>query len=189
MSSDRTSQTSSSNYYHSFYRILRPVLIYYLLMLLSKRICSALNIPDETVSPLSSCLILPFMIAVFLNKTDSKRILIGAGVLTGCVLLAGIKMKNPIPISIIGVGLAGPISEESVFRGWVFSRSKESFGFRWALILSSLLFAAGHATLPQILVGFLAGCLLAYIREKTGSLRMPILLHTGWNLIQILLFP
>jgi len=74
-------------------------------------------------------------------------------------------------------------AEECVYRGVVyevFSRLSN----RWiGASLSSLLFAGMHVVPLEIFVSFtLFGLLCVYLRERTGSLFFPLLLHVVQNL-------
>lgn len=84
-----------------------------------------------------------------------------------------------------------PIWEETVFRGFLFSSLRAKMRLRFAVILTSLAFGAAHLELgnggPLVWVAaidtFILSCVLCLLREKTGSLWSPILLHTGKNFI------
>lgn len=168
-------------------RILGPVIIYYLLLLFFKHVFSMTGIPTEAIGPISACAVFPFVISAFFSHSIDKRVMICIGIFAGCVLLLSLLTDKPLFVQIMGFGVAGPISEEIVFRGQAYSKCREYMGFPYALILTSLLFAFGHAAVPQIVLAFFAGCMLASIKEKTDSLLIPIILHMGWNVIQVLL--
>ncbi|OUJ70417.1 CPBP family intramembrane glutamic endopeptidase [Hymenobacter crusticola] len=89
---------------------------------------------------------------------------------------------------VLGVGLVGPVAEELVVRGLVFSRLRQA-GF--AAIVVILLTAAGWSLLhldyspAVIFVIFIEGVLLGAARQYTGSLLVPILMHIAWNLYAV----
>jgi membrane protease YdiL (CAAX protease family) len=94
-----------------------------------------------------------------------------------------------------------PVTEELMFRG-VLLRSLEPRGKRFAMVVSSLVFAAVHAigfdtelfwqsalvVLPPI---FILGLVLAWLTQRSGRLGPAIFLHSGWNLLAafVLLLP
>ncbi len=176
--------------FNKYIRILEPVIIYYLLLLFFRHVFSHVfsvtGIPAEVIDPISSCAVFPFVISAFFPHGINKRVMICFGVLTVCVLFICFLTEKQLFVQIMGFGVTGPISEEIVFRGQVYSRCREYMGFPQALVLTSLLFAVGHALIPQIITAFFAGCILACVKEKTDSLLIPIFLHMGWNIAQIL---
>jgi membrane protease YdiL (CAAX protease family) len=95
---------------------------------------------------------------------------------------------------ILAAALAlAPLFEEVIYRGLVQSALLEHFGIeaRWLVILTSaLLFGAVHAgpaawhVLPGLVV---LGVLLGWLYERTGSLLAPVLVHFGFNLVNVAL--
>jgi hypothetical protein len=89
--------------------------------------------------------------------------------------------------------------EEIIYRGYIQSRLNQVFGkpyqvfgvsFGWGLILSSLLFGLSHVGIVSLLLGdstgltwpwgvwtFFGGLVYGFVREKTGSILAPALLH------------
>jgi membrane protease YdiL (CAAX protease family) len=93
--------------------------------------------------------------------------------------------------------LVGPV-EEIFFRGYALSRLDRAFGrpyctwgIRWGagLIISALLFGLWHVSAnpldlslyPQALWTFFAGLIFGAVREKSGSIAAPALLHGVLN--------
>ena len=74
------------------------------------------------------------------------------------------------------------IFEELFFRKGLIDFSKR-FGNMFALICSSLVFAFAHFNIYQGIFAFFAGLVLGTLYLKTGSLKMPILLHFTNNMI------
>lgn len=109
------------------------------------------------------------------------------------------------PLLQVGLVLAAvvlaPLAEEIMFRG-VLLRSLERKGRGFALVVSSLVFAAVHVlgldldmlwqsavvVLPPI---FGLGLLLGWLTQRTGRLGPAIFLHSGWNMLAafVLLLP
>jgi membrane protease YdiL (CAAX protease family) len=95
----------------------------------------------------------------------------------------------------------GPITEELMYRG-VLLKALQARGRTFALIVSSVVFAAVHLTgvdTTQLLASaavflpplFLLGLILAWITQRTARLGPAIFLHSGWNLLSafVLLLP
>jgi len=82
-----------------------------------------------------------------------------------------------------------PIWEEIIFRGFLFTNLRAKFRLRWAILLTSVLFAIVHLQFgngqPLLWVAaidtFILSCYLCILRERSGSLWPPILLHAAKN--------
>ncbi|WP_199616095.1 CPBP family intramembrane glutamic endopeptidase [Paenibacillus alkalitolerans] len=82
-------------------------------------------------------------------------------------------------------------SEEIFSRGYVYGLVKRNSNIVTAVIVSSLLFAFLHSLNPAVFSTpfpiinlFLAGVLLALLREWSGGLWLPIGVHITWNFFQ-----
>lgn len=75
-----------------------------------------------------------------------------------------------------------PISEEIVFRGWLFNGLKRRFQVWPAILLSSLAFAAIHPSI-SLITTFVFGVLVAIAYEKTQNIWVSILIHALNNLL------
>lgn len=82
------------------------------------------------------------------------------------------------------------VQEETFSRGYQLQNLADGLGLRWALLVSSLIFAALHlgnpnATWYSVLPGLLAaGYFLAFGWVRTRQLWLPIGLHLGWNFFE-----
>ncbi|SMD34677.1 hypothetical protein SAMN04488029_2130 [Reichenbachiella faecimaris] len=79
--------------------------------------------------------------------------------------------------------------EELVFRGYIQTNLSQNVGDKWALILSSFLFAFLHSLNPDISLLalfniFLVGILLGKLYQISDNLWLVISLHTLWNFLQ-----
>jgi len=95
-----------------------------------------------------------------------------------------------IPIMVLALLIAAPISEEILYRGIVMNILKKSFSARSAVLISSILFGVMHLSAGgfHLAVGAVAmGFVLAVIYEKTGSLCVAVLAHAIANLPDFLL--
>ncbi len=95
---------------------------------------------------------------------------------------------GPIPVQILLIVIAAPISEELCFRGMLFGGLRERLPRVAAALIAAVIFGALHALTgvsavpPLIAFGFV----LALLYEKTGSVVPCILLHMLNNSVALL---
>lgn len=80
-----------------------------------------------------------------------------------------------------------PVFEELIFRGFVFSALRQKYSFWLSAVLTSLAFAIIHLQLNVGIDVFILSLFLCYVRERSGALWAPILLHTAKNVLAFLL--
>ena len=87
-------------------------------------------------------------------------------------------LSNPFYLVVF---FLAPMKEELLYRGILLRRAAEGLGFWPGLLLSGVLFAAGH---PNVATAFLAGVILGffYSPKCTATLLTPIALHILLNL-------
>ena len=73
--------------------------------------------------------------------------------------------------------LIAPITEEVLFRGVIYRRIRKLFGVRFAIVLSSIIFGLFHGNMVQFIYAFLVGLALAFVYERYGTLKAPMLFH------------
>lgn len=79
-------------------------------------------------------------------------------------------------------GVISPLTEETLFRGIIYGRMKRCFA-RWlAILLSAILFGVYHGNLVQGVYGFLLGCVITLLYEKSGNFLIPVVAHAAANL-------
>jgi uncharacterized protein len=85
---------------------------------------------------------------------------------------------------VLAAGFA-PITEELLFRGWIYTSLRFSFGIWPAMLASAVLFGAAHYedTHLYALAVFPVGVALAAIRERTQSVKASMLFHAVNNFI------
>lgn len=93
-----------------------------------------------------------------------------------------------VPVQILLIVIAAPISEEVCFRGFLFGGLRERLPRLAAALISGLVFGGLHATtgvsaIPPLIV---FGIILALLYEKTGSIWPGILLHMLNNSVALL---
>lgn len=93
-------------------------------------------------------------------------------------------------MALISLVILPPLVEEIVFRGFVFTGLRTKLTFVWATVITSLLFAAPHLLASSQGLLWIAGVdtlvlsfVLCYLREKTGALWAPMLVHCAKNAI------
>jgi uncharacterized protein len=93
-----------------------------------------------------------------------------------------------VPVQVLLIVVAAPISEEACFRGMLFGGLRERWPRVAAALLSGLIFGGLHALtgLSAVPVLIVFGFILALLYEKTGSIIPGILLHMLNNSIALL---
>lgn len=85
--------------------------------------------------------------------------------------------------------IAAPLTEELIFRGWLFTGLRAKLSLWPSLLISSLLFALAHweSTHLYALVVFPVGLALGFIRERAGSLKASMSFHAMYNGIALVM--
>lgn len=86
---------------------------------------------------------------------------------------------------LISAGVVAPVMEELMFRGGLFRLTAELAGRRLALTGSASLFALTHGDAGLLAPLFLLGLVLAWTFSATGRLLVPMVMHAGFNLINL----
>jgi len=93
-------------------------------------------------------------------------------------------------LALVSLVVLPPIIEETVFRGFLFSGLRKKCNFIVAALVTSVLFASLHLLAssqgPLWIAGldtFVLSLVLCYLREKTGALWAPMMLHALKNVI------
>lgn len=93
-------------------------------------------------------------------------------------------LSEPIILSLISVIIIAPIAEEFLFRGFLYSQLKRTKMGSWgAITLSSFLWTVIHFQyeILILIVLFVFGMFLGYVRMAYNSLSLPIILHAMNN--------
>ena len=91
------------------------------------------------------------------------------------------------PVQILCLGIVYPIMEELLFRGLVFRRIRQNTSAFNAIISSALFFGFYHGNAVQMIYGTLCGVMLAYLCEKSGDIKVPIMSHIAMNITAVIL--
>jgi membrane protease YdiL (CAAX protease family) len=78
-----------------------------------------------------------------------------------------------------------PVTEELIFRGYLYQVAKRYMGFLASMILVSILFSLIHVSLAASVPLFLLAILLTLSYERTGSIMTPIIMHAIFNSLTI----
>ena len=150
-------------------------------------------------------IVLIFVIALILRKTPSNNPGSALLLLMPLIMLSlKIKAGNVASDIVYFYLLVGP-GEEILFRGYFQSRLNEAFGrpftffgiqLGWGLLIASIIFGFWHVLNPSSFNPFLGsynlmwphglwtvflGLILGIVREKTGSITSPAILHSIVN--------
>lgn len=74
-----------------------------------------------------------------------------------------------------------PIAEELLFRGYLFGRLREKFGFWLSAVIVSIVFGVVHMQWNVAVDVAILSLFLCYLRERTGSIWASIVLHSIKN--------
>ena len=86
-------------------------------------------------------------------------------------------------IEVIQTVIIAPISEEVIFREWIYNFLKKRTKFY--NLIQAFLFALFHFILVQSIYAFIFGIFLGNVKRKTDSLETVIFCHSFFNLIGI----
>ncbi|CCH67475.1 Abortive infection protein [Richelia intracellularis HH01] len=84
-------------------------------------------------------------------------------------------------IFFITAGVAAPLFEEYLFRGFLLPSLTRYFSMWGAITVSSLLFAIVHLNLSEIIPLTALGMVLGFVYTRSRNLMAPIVLHSIWN--------
>lgn len=88
---------------------------------------------------------------------------------------------------IVIIGFLPAICEEIFYRGYVLRGLERKGNKKYALLISSLLFAVMHGNFQQMTYAFALGILLGFVVLKTDSLLSSIVMHATFNIISVIL--
>ena len=99
-------------------------------------------------------------------------------------------IQQRVMIIVLAVVIA-PISEEFIFRFFLYGVARRYFGIAVGLVFNSLLFAAAHTHLPSAAPLFVLGCCFTLAYEWSGSILVSMAMHSLFNSTQLvfLAFP
>ena len=91
-------------------------------------------------------------------------------------------------ITLLGAGLLAPVAEELFFRGLIHRWFRARWGFWPAVLISTAIFAAGHAdSIGVVASSFVLGLVLAAVYDRSRSLWLSIAVHAANNSLAVVL--
>jgi membrane protease YdiL (CAAX protease family) len=92
-----------------------------------------------------------------------------------------------LAVIFVSLVIVPPVAEELMMRGFLFGRLRQKLPF-WAVsIIVSLMFALAHGQVNVAIDTFVLSLFLCNLREKTGAVWSPIIVHMLKNLLGFLL--
>lgn len=92
-----------------------------------------------------------------------------------------------ITFSLLAIGFLAPVGEEVVFRALLFGWLRKRFSVWISVLISGAIFALFHADPGQLVQLTAAGCLLAFVYERTRSLIPTIVAHACMNSTSVII--
>lgn len=89
---------------------------------------------------------------------------------------------------ILALAVLAPLVEEILFRGFLYRVLRSRYSSLPSIIITSILFSAAHFSLATIVPIFIMGILMAWARERSGSIIPSLILHALNNLAAVVLF-
>jgi membrane protease YdiL (CAAX protease family) len=80
-----------------------------------------------------------------------------------------------------------PICEEMIMRGFLFGRLRQKLPFWVTAVIVSLVFSVAHGQVNVAIDTFVLSLFLCSVREKTGAIWAPIIVHMLKNLLGFIL--
>jgi uncharacterized protein len=118
------------------------------------------------------------LIAIYIIVIINNLIMLALGVITQAETIFDLlgNLESPVLFVIVGVILA-PVLEELFFRGFLFKGLREKYGWKAALVISSVIFSVFHLQVATLLPMFLLGGLFAYLYQRTESVFPGMIMH------------
>ena len=95
-------------------------------------------------------------------------------------------VEETLPWQILAVVILGPVTEELIFRGLVYTRLRRATTPIVAAVLSGIAFGAVHGNMIQFFYAATLGLVLALLMERYRSLLPCILVHVFFNGVSFL---
>lgn len=91
--------------------------------------------------------------------------------------------QDPVALLLffLTAAVAAPLFEEVLFRGFLLPSLTRYLPLSGAIALSSLVFAAAHLSLSEVLPLTALGALLGFVYSRSRNLLAPMVLHSAWN--------
>ena len=90
-------------------------------------------------------------------------------------------------LEVFNIIVVVPIIEEIVFRGLFYKLLRSYFSIVPSMLISSIIFSIVHENILVLIVLFSLGLILCYSYERNKSIIYPIVIHSLFNLLMLLL--
>ena len=90
-------------------------------------------------------------------------------------------------LQVLNIIVVVPIIEEIVFRGLFYKLLRSYFSIVPSMLISSIIFSIVHQNILVSIVLFSLGLILCYSYERNKSIIYPIVIHSLFNLLMLLL--
>ncbi len=100
----------------------------------------------------------------------------------GKVVAGSGTFREKIPLFLFVV-LVGPLGEEIIFRGFIFSSLRRYSGFGTAALISAVIFGMFHFQLSLFIPIAFMGYVFSFVFERTRSIIPSCIAHVAWNLL------
>ena len=90
-------------------------------------------------------------------------------------------------LTLLSVGIIGPIFEEILFRGLVFGELRKITKVKVALVLQALLFGIYHLNVVQGVYAFILGLIIGFVYYRSNSIFAPIIIHVSINSLSVII--
>jgi len=80
-----------------------------------------------------------------------------------------------------------PLVEEVFFRGFVYPAIANKYGVIVSAVSTSILFGLAHIVAANAIIAFFIGLILVYVYHQTTNLLAPILVHSTFNQISVII--
>ncbi len=105
---------------------------------------------------------------------------------THSLFTTSLAKKDSFLITLLTVGVVGPITEEIIFRYGV-QTNLSALNVKLAIIMQAIMFGMMHGNIVQSAYGIILGLLFGYCFYQTKNLLIPIILHIAINSSSVLI--
>ena len=162
--------------YYLFYRERRQELLTFV----SVRGIGPLSIPVLIVFSISVSFILD-LVLMLLSQLD-----IFSQVFNSYEQVSGFIFGGGFFLTLLSVGIIGPVFEEILFRGLIFGELRKITKVKAALIIQALLFGIYHMNIIQGVYAVLLGLLIGFVYYRSNSIIAPIIMHVTINSLSVI---
>lgn len=133
------------------------------------------------------CAILPVILSVsIINQIIFQNTTISSNPVFN--LFGNAKTRLDYFLLLVMVVIIGPLVEEIIFRGYLYTSFRKYFNFAFSALVVSFLFSFIHADVFALMPILCIGFVLSVVYEYTGSIVASFTAHALWNLNTFLVF-